>query len=493
LSEPFQEIALAPTEGGDVNMGYLPQFKNDLFISYRRVSNEAQDKWVDAFCRALGSSLKELVGDVKIWRDEDQLRTGQPWRLEVQQALADAAIFLAIISRTYLDSDECRKELDRFLECLKDPERGSQRKIVPIFKQPPKPEQELPHEIGEIHYHNFYLRDPPGSSHFRELSPSADDVDSRAFWETLARVAQDLMAALEELMGLARQRALGKVFIACANSELQLERERLRSDLQQRGYLVVPEHEYLWNADDHRDRITRDLEESLLCIHLVACTASIEPAAASHARLQLQLAYEAMKRKAKHAPMVWIQPASKVDASASELIDYVKRDLANKEVEYWQGGLEDFKTQIYDILPPVLPKRPLSLGREIALLVEEGDVEEVSVIRALMVDKLALEPKPIKFAGTLPNDAERLARTLASCEQGLIFWARQPEEWVLDLLDYQELSGHLGPDKMSVYVAGPDRPEKRSFRTRKARTIWGLDGLNEPELQAFFQTRSSAT
>ena len=48
------------------------------------------------------------------------------------------------------------------------------------------------------------------------------------------------MAALEELMGLARQRALGKVFIACANSELQLERERLRSDLQQRGYLVFP-------------------------------------------------------------------------------------------------------------------------------------------------------------------------------------------------------------------------------------------------------------
>ena len=178
-----------------------------------------------------------------------------------------------------------------------------------------------------------------------------------------------------------------------------------------------------------------------------------------------------MKRKAKHAPMVWIQPASKVDASASELIDYVKRDLANKEVEYWQGGLEDFKTQIYDILPPVLPKRALSLGREIALLIEEGDVEEVSVIRALMVDKLALEPKPIKFAGTLPMDAERLARTLASCEQGLIFWARQPEEWVLDLLDYQELSGHLGPDKMSVYVAGPDRPRRdRSARGRPARS-----------------------
>ena len=30
-------------------MGFLPQFKNDLFISYRRASNESQDRWVDSF------------------------------------------------------------------------------------------------------------------------------------------------------------------------------------------------------------------------------------------------------------------------------------------------------------------------------------------------------------------------------------------------------------------------------------------------------------
>ncbi|MFL5073606.1 MAG: TIR domain-containing protein, partial [Xanthobacteraceae bacterium] len=84
-------------------MGYLPQFENDLFVSYRRVSNEAQDRWVDVFCQALGTKLKELVGDVKIWRDEE-IRLGQRWRPEVADALSNAAIFLAIVSRTYLDS-----------------------------------------------------------------------------------------------------------------------------------------------------------------------------------------------------------------------------------------------------------------------------------------------------------------------------------------------------------------------------------------------------
>jgi hypothetical protein len=467
-------------------MGYLPQFKNDLFVSYRRVSNEAQDKWVDAFCKALNASLKELVGDVTIWRDQDQLRTGQPWRKDVAEALDGAAIFLAIVSRTYLDSDECRKELDRFLGWLKDPTGGSGRKIVPIFKQPLKPEQELPHEMGQIHRHDFFRRDPPGSSRFHEFGPNRDDADRREFWETLERVAQDIMAVLEELKGQAFQRAIGKVFIAGVSPELQLERERLRSDLLQRGYLVVPEQEYLWNSDDHRARITRDLESARLCIHLVGCTASIEPTAPLRATLQIELAHEAMKRAARPAPMVWIKPASEIDASVRELLDYIKSDLADRGVEYSQGGLEDFKTQIYDKLPPAPPWAAPPRGREIALLVEEGDVGDLGAIKALLVDRLALDPKPIKFAGTSPKDVARLARTLAGCEQCLIFWARQPEEWVLDLLDSEALAGHLGRDRMCVYPVGPETPEKRSFQTTKARTILAADGLNEPDLQAFF-------
>jgi hypothetical protein len=429
---------------------------------------------------------------VTIWRDQDQLRTGEPWRTEVAEALDGAAIFLAIVSRTYFDSDECRKELDRFLGWLKDPTRGTERKIVPIFKQPPKPEQELPHEVGQIHRHQFFRCDPPPSSRFHEFGPNAGEAEKREFWEALERVAQDIMVALEELKGHARQHAIGKVFIACVNPELQLERERLRSDLQQRGYLVVPEQEYLWNSDDNRDRITRDLESARLCVHLVGCTASIEPTATLRARQQIELAHEVMKRIGRCAPMVWIQPASVIDESVRELLDYIKNDLADKGVEYSQGGLEDFKTHIYDTLAPAPPRVAASPGRAIALLVEEGDVGDIGAINALLVDTFGLDPRPTKFIGTSSKDFARLARTLAGCEQCLIFWGRQPEEWVLDLLDSEALAGHLGRDRICVYAVGPETPEKRSFQTTKARTILAAGDLNEPELQAFFGSKSSA-
>jgi len=57
-----------------------------------------------------------------------------------------SGIFLALISRTYFDSDECRKEFDRFLGRIKTADASGGRKLVPIFKHPPKPEQELPAE-----------------------------------------------------------------------------------------------------------------------------------------------------------------------------------------------------------------------------------------------------------------------------------------------------------------------------------------------------------
>jgi hypothetical protein len=55
-------------------MGYLPYFKNDIFISYRRGSREGQDKWVDAFCDWLRISLTDLVGDITIWRTKPAMR-----------------------------------------------------------------------------------------------------------------------------------------------------------------------------------------------------------------------------------------------------------------------------------------------------------------------------------------------------------------------------------------------------------------------------------
>jgi hypothetical protein len=494
-------------------MGYLPQFKNDLFISYRRVANEGPDKWVEAFCNQLKTSLDEMLqvgkDDVDIWRDGDQLRGGEIFGNDIAQVLDNTAIFLAVISRSYFDSDECIKELDQFLGKLKDPTGGSERRLVPVFKQPQDPDQPLPQEISKLNHHFFFRMDSKDSIHWREYGP-ADYQDIGDFRANLARVAQDLQGMLKTLRGYARQR-LGTVFVSRVSSELQNERDRLRSDLLQRGYLVVPEQPYVWNSDDTRGKIARDLEVAQLSIHLVS-GASNNPADDKHARLQLEIAHDAMKLRKLPAPMVWIKPSDKVPETDRELIDFIKNNLANKGVDYFQSSFEEFKRDIVDKLrpvqcqqpplpvheiapvykeghsavPPVRPQAATSPVREIALLVEEEDVYELGDIKTLMVEKLFLEPKPVKFNGTSPKDGARLARTLADTKQCMIFWGKQSEEWVLDLLGDKALTGSLGKDRMCVYAAGPVTAEKEAFQTTKAHTILAADDLSEQAIRTFF-------
>ncbi len=465
-------------------MAYLPQFKNDLFVSYRRSSNEGDDPWVDNFCASVRAQLRDLVGDVQIWRDTAELRAGDAWRPEIAEAVDSAAIFLALISRTYFDSDECRKELDRFLGRLKRADEaggvpGGGRKLVPVFKHPTRADQELPRELAEIGHHAFFNLDPKP---WREIDPRRDHDD---YHERLGRVVFDLMTALEDLHGLQRKRSLGTVFVANVAPELLQERERLRSDLRQRGFRVVPEHEYLWNADDHRERMARDLGEALLCVHLVQRQASVEPLTPARTRLQLERAHAEMQRRSRPAPLVWIQPADSTEPGCAALIDFIQSDLANQGVDYLQGGLEELKTLIFDKLPQPAPSTPPQ-PKQVALLVEDNDLADIGPLKALLGDTLGLELRPMKFNASAPRDTERLARTLAASPQALIVWHRQSEEWVFDLLDLEVLAGHLSPDKLAIVAIGADSPEKAGFSTRKARLVQALVGSGEAELQRFF-------
>lgn len=459
-------------------MGYLPQFKNDLFISYRRASNAGPDAWVDNFIAAVQAQLRDLVGEVQIWRDTAELRAGDAWRPEIAEAVDSAGIFLALISRTYFDSDECRKELDRFLGKLKAAAGPGGRKLVPVYKHPPKAEQELPRELAEINHHEFFNLEPRP---WRELDPKRDYDE---YHERLGRVVFDLMVALEELQGLQKKQALGKVFVAGVGPELLQERERLRADLRQRGFLVLPEREVLWNADDHRERLQRDLGDALLAIHLVQRVASIEPLTPARTRLQLELAHAEMKKRGRPAPLVWIQPAEATDASATALIDFIEGELANEGVDYLHGSLEELKSLVLDRLPkpqPATPPKP----RELALLVEEGDLAEAGALRTLLSERLGVEVRPLKFKGSTPRDDERLARALAACPQAVLFWHRQSEDWVFDMMDLPALEGRLGPARLCIVAAGADSPEKASFSTRKATVVQAVVGSAEAGLRRF--------
>jgi hypothetical protein len=178
-------------------LAYLPEFKNDLFISYRRAINEGPDRWVSSFQKALHLSLKQLVGDkVVIWRDEEQLHTGDNWRDKLVEALESAAIYLAIISRTYLESRECRNELDLMLAMLRADLGKRQHRIFPVYVHPPRSGADVPAELQGTHHREFFERRDDAPLGFSELDARPDCLE---FQQRLARLAQEVTVALERL------------------------------------------------------------------------------------------------------------------------------------------------------------------------------------------------------------------------------------------------------------------------------------------------------
>jgi hypothetical protein len=466
-------------------MGYVPRFTNDIFISYRHTSNASDDKWVDVFCESLQESLADLVGNVTMWRDSAAIRAGDQWRPEIAAALDTTAIFLAIVSRTYFDSSVCRTELDRFLSLVKDPNAAIRRPIVPIFKHPPKPDQDLPQELAEFHHHEFFQWDPPGSPRWREFLPGRDEQAARDFSETLSRLAQDLMLQLETLSGLMRKRMLGRVYLAGVGPELHNEREKLRADLLQRGYWVVPQRPYFWNASDFGERMAEDLDSAQFCIHIIGRTHSIEPETHDRAKFQLERAAEAMKLKHKPPPLVWIQPGETTDSAARGVIDFVEQDLANQGIEYSQGSLEDFKTHIYDELARLSTSSSGAHAREIALIIEEGDIGATGTLNDVLVEKLKRDTQRIPCSGSTPKDPLAFRKALERCGQCIIFWGTQPEKCIYDILTLEALARHLGKERLCVYAAPPVTPEKVTFRTGKGQTIQETSPLNETALRDF--------
>ena len=443
-------------------MAYVPQFEHDIFVSYRRVSNEGPDRWVDAFCDQLRIQLKELVGDVAIWRDSGKLADGDLFHQEIARALDKTAIFLAIISGTYFDSAECVDELDRFLGHFKS--EAGQRRIVPVLKQPIG--SNLPPELGEIDHRQFFEFRPKGSDQFVEFRPDTDEDTARLFASALAALAQDLRRALKTMRGEADRSAEATVYLAEVGPDLRQERVNLAQDLQQRGYRVVPDRPILWNSSNGLETVQRNLDEAQVSVHLLSSSASLDAARVQSARRQLDLAVETMQRRNGLLPLVWFPPADQPGGSLNELVTYVQHDLANQGVEYSESSFEDFKSHVFEKLP-----RKSAVTADVAVIVEEHDLGLSAGLMDRLTANLRIEPKRTVLAGTAPKDAAAFARTLDRCPRAIVLWASQSEDWLTDVLALDALAGHSGPARLAVYVEGPSSPERDTFRTSRARLI----------------------
>src|SRR5262245_52313302 len=94
------------------------RFDKHVFISYGHVDNltasDEEQAWVTRFHEHLRAYLSTNLGrDAEIWRD-DRLRGNTVFETEILNQFPKTATMVSVLSRRYLGSDWCRKEVEAF-------------------------------------------------------------------------------------------------------------------------------------------------------------------------------------------------------------------------------------------------------------------------------------------------------------------------------------------------------------------------------------------
>ncbi|HEY6695979.1 MAG TPA: toll/interleukin-1 receptor domain-containing protein [Solirubrobacteraceae bacterium] len=101
------------------------------FFSYAHADDEH-----DGALTRLHAALEQEIGlqlgaDFTLFIDRDDIVWGESWRARIDESLDSATLLIPVITRRFFASEECRRELTRFLERERALGRGSL--ICPIY------------------------------------------------------------------------------------------------------------------------------------------------------------------------------------------------------------------------------------------------------------------------------------------------------------------------------------------------------------------------
>jgi TIR domain-containing protein len=472
-------------------MGVVPGYDNDVFISYSHIDNEplgGAAGWVDVFHEHLQNFVNVHLGRrTHVWRDK-RLTGAEVFSDEIEQQLRRSAVLISVVSPGYLQSEWCNRELVAFTRAAH--ERGSLRvgnlqRVVKVLRLPVD-RTALPPLLDDVLGGQFYRVDAAsGRARDLLLDPGPDAL--QMFRARVDDVAHDLSRLLDAMTSssaataAAPVAAAATVFLAWTTGELSEEREKLRRELEARGYRVVPADAPPLETTAVRERVLDALSGAGVAIHLIGSHYGFIPEGDVRSIVELQSDDELYQASGSAAVRIfWLAPnAPTIDPRLSALVERLQQHtphggkldvLANQTIE-------SLKTLVLDRLNPK-PKAtppPVPVGSiRVYIICDQLDEASVAPLQDFLFDQ-SLEVRLPLFDGGSEDIRADHYETLKESDGVLVFWGQGNEGWVRTILrDLNKVFG-LGrtmPYKAaSLYVADPPSAAKDRFRTRELSVI----------------------
>lgn len=504
-------------------MTFLREFEEDIFISYAHIDNqplaEGLKGWITSFHQALEIRLGQLLGDEpEFWRDESKLRGNDYFDDTIVMRLPRIAILITVLTPRYVKSDWCLKEVKEFYKVAE--QTGGVRisdksRIFKVVKTP-VPTERHPQELQSMLGYEFYQLDPTTGKPREFVFNSGQSADIN-YWAKLDDLAYDIYqlmetiktrpdeeaaAAAAEPVAAAPAGAPGGVTIYLAESTFDMsgERDRIKRELQQRGYRVLPDKPLPLNAADFETAVREDLRRSKLSVHIIGANYGIVPEAAdaSVVSLQNELAAE-RSQDPTFTRIIWMPPGlSAREERQQQFIEYLHNDSnAQHGAELLQTTLEDLKTTIQDKLTAAAAARPRAVNPayedaasppRVYLICDQQDYDDVGSLSDYLFDQGCEVITPIMEGDETAVRTDH-RENLLLCDAILVYYGRACEPWLrAKLLDLRKLAGYGRTRPLlakAIYIGEPAAPAKERFRTLEAAVIKGGERFTPEPLQPF--------
>jgi hypothetical protein len=309
----------------------LPQ----IFLSYRRVDDEPPPRdpkggYVRQLHRELIWELGQLgAPNAVFWLDRYMIYPGDEWSDKLLSALNKADLFVALLSRNYVESGWCKRELStmaaRIGSLAEDLRDGR------IFRADKNlvPDEEIYDVLKGIQTVQFFEVDK-SSEREVEYYYKGQVQDEKKYDAAVHELAFAIYRRLKEL-GVQMKRSIADltasngrtVFVAKPAPDTKEQYHRLVDDLQRRGYSVVPDPGkplYEATGNETKATIVDGLAAAELSIHLLGESRGFRPDGLDEDIVPLQLACAADEaaRRPAFCRLIWAPKALPTDGEAPE-------------------------------------------------------------------------------------------------------------------------------------------------------------------------------
>lgn len=245
-------------------MGFVPDFQNDLFISYCHADNASvpgsRRHWITDLENLLRNRLQIQLGKpVATWRDE-KIQGNDYFDDTIRAELLYSACLLCVLSPSYVGSTWCLQELNEF-SAAADRSTGrvfeGHSRIFIAVKFPVKPGLHPEALRGLDGYH--FCEETPGPLGKKEYDPTSKKAEP---------VINQLVSELCGILKAMKRKKAISVYIAETTPDLAPEREAVKLELALQEHEILPKPpSFAPHAPDLENAVRRCMEQCRLSIH----------------------------------------------------------------------------------------------------------------------------------------------------------------------------------------------------------------------------------